>query len=215
MRFKLDWSLKRGANRLSHVLVLTHFRRLAMKKIIVTALFLSLGALAQSYEIKSKTCDTKIALETQVVNPRTRQAGEIITVKDWYVDANTPRPSMLSRAFSRQDKLDRYDGLRIILNLGYKLTPVLASRGDASTAKPGDLFLSIRTVCSADPVSYFCSPVVFLEQAKEVYPGRITFLILMEQSLYGGRLFDGPSYTAATFAAFKYATTLLPKCVLE
>tara|TARA_B110001454_G_scaffold219185_2_gene250996 strand:+ start:20478 stop:21023 length:546 start_codon:yes stop_codon:yes gene_type:complete len=175
----------------------------------IAGIFMSITALAQSFEIKSKTCNTSIALEQQIIDPRTQSVGPVNLIANWFVDGTGTRPS----GFGKSVEKVKYDSIRSILNKGYKLNPVLSSGGDVSTAKPGDLFLLISTVCSADGASPFCTPVVSLSQAVQSASGVVYFKQVTSNSLR--TVIEGTTSITAVYRAIQASNVLLPKCVLE
>ena len=174
----------------------------------IASFFLSIAVSAQSFEVKSKTCNTSIALKQQIMDPLTRNVSPANLIANWFVDATGVRPS----GFGKSVEKVKYDSIRSILNMGYKLTPVLSSVGDTSTAKPGDLFLLVTTICSADGASPFCTPVVSLSKAVQNASGGLSFEQVTSNALR--TVIEGSS-TTAVYRAIQASTVLLPKCVID
>lgn len=174
----------------------------------IVSFFLSITVPAQSFEVKSKTCNTRVALKQHLMDPFTRSLGTGYLIQEWFVDATGARPS----GFGKSEEKEKYDSIKSILNMGYNLKPVVSSVGDVSSAQPGDLFLLITTICSADPASFFCTPVVSLSQAVQSAPGVINFESVTSNTLR--TVINGTS-TTAVYRAIKASTALLPKCVIE
>lgn len=173
----------------------------------IASIFISLTVSAQSYEVKSKTCNTSIALRLQ--NLETNSSN---LISEWFVDATGDRPS----GFGKSLEKTKYDSIRSILDKGYNLTPVLSSVGDTSTAKPGDLFLLVTAVCSFESASFaypFCIPAVNLSKAVQNASGSLSFEHVTSNSL--SNPIEGSSPIAALYRAIQASTILLPKCVIE
>lgn len=141
-----------------------------MKKLILTMLlFTSINSFAQSDGILNRSCNAKISIGLTVIDPRTRAIGPETMVSNWFVDATGPRPQGF---FKNGLEKVKYDGVRSILNKGYKLTPSVERTLDVKTSQTDDLLIVMHMVCSADLASAFCSvkPEIFMNMPLSTGP---------------------------------------------